>query len=215
MAEKTWRRGQKRDYTDRPLTEEERAFAEDEKNYNLLFFYMRKWGLDEEEWYDILIIPYLQAVKKYHVYEPAKQYAFSTILKMKLKTAISNELRAQNRQKRKPEGGFVSLDYTVEGDNPFSEHKNESLWIDTKISVEHQVLLKMMFNDFYNECLERYKADFYKEELDMLISGYSFKKILRESLKKYGGCNDDGFYTWCLEEDIKKFRQCFKEVFGI
>ena len=172
--------------------------------------------LDPEEWYDILIIPYLDAVKKYHEYEPAKQYSFSTVLKTKLKTAVSNELRARNTKKRMPEGGFVSLNYTMEGDNPFSEFEMDEWWIDTKTSVERQVILKMMFKDFYEECLRSAgDSSIYKEELNMLIAGYSFKKILRETLKRYGGCNDDGFYTWCLELDIQKFRKCFKDVFGI
>ena len=34
-------RGRKADYTDRPLTDEERAFASDENNYNQLFKFMR------------------------------------------------------------------------------------------------------------------------------------------------------------------------------
>lgn len=163
MEERTWRRGQKRDYTDRPLTEEERAFAEDEKNYKLLFFYMRKWRLNEEEWYDILIIPYLQAVKKYHVYEPAKQYAFTTVLKTKLKTAISNELRS--RRRRTPEGGFVSLDYTMEGDNPFSENTIDEWWLDRKINVERQVILKELFEEFYEKCIKYEDVELYGDEI--------------------------------------------------
>lgn len=63
--ERTWRKGQKQTYTDRPLTEEEKIFSADLENYNQLFKYMRIYKLDQEEWYDILIIPYLQAVKKY------------------------------------------------------------------------------------------------------------------------------------------------------
>ena len=33
MEERTWRRGQKADYTDRPLTEEEKRFAEEHHDY--------------------------------------------------------------------------------------------------------------------------------------------------------------------------------------
>lgn len=40
--------------------------------------------LDPEEWYDILIIPYLDAVKKYHEYESVRKYAFGTVLKNNL-----------------------------------------------------------------------------------------------------------------------------------
>lgn len=49
----------------------------------------------------------------------------------------------------------------------------------------------------------------------MLLEGCTLKQILRTTLKMYGGCNDDGLYTWALDEDIKKFRKIFKEIFGI
>ena len=67
MEERIWRRGQKQTYTDRPLTDEEREFAADWENYKKLFEFMNFYHMNQEEWYDILIIPYLQAVKKYHV----------------------------------------------------------------------------------------------------------------------------------------------------
>ncbi|MFW5677143.1 MAG: hypothetical protein ACOCNL_12910, partial [Acetivibrio ethanolgignens] len=110
-----------KNYSIRPLTDEEREFAADEGNYSYLFFYMRKMRLDPEEWYDILIIPYLDAVKKYHEYESARQYAFSTVLKNKLYSALTAELKKRKSQKRMPEGGIYSLDYTEQGDNPFAE----------------------------------------------------------------------------------------------
>ena len=51
-----------KNYSIRPLTEEERVFAEE--HYSLFFYIMRNnLHLDPEEWYDILIIPYLDAVK--------------------------------------------------------------------------------------------------------------------------------------------------------
>lgn len=71
-----------KNYSIRPLTEEERVFAEE--HYSLFFYIMRNnLHLDPEEWYDILIIPYLDAVKKYHEYESVRKYAFGTVLKNK------------------------------------------------------------------------------------------------------------------------------------
>lgn len=49
------------EHTTRPLTEEEKQFAED--HHDLMYRYMKIHELDPEEWYDILIIPYLNAVK--------------------------------------------------------------------------------------------------------------------------------------------------------
>ena len=132
-----------KNYSIRPLTDDERAFAADEGNYSYLFFYMRKMRLDPEEWYDILIIPYLDAVKKYHEYESARQYAFSTVLKNKLYSALTAELKQRKSKKRMPEGGIYSLDYTEQGDNPFAEytsHALEDFWIDRKQQTERIVL---------------------------------------------------------------------------
>ena len=44
MEERTWRRGQKQTYTDRPLTDEEREFAADWENYKKLFEIMRYYN---------------------------------------------------------------------------------------------------------------------------------------------------------------------------
>lgn len=137
-------------YSIRPLTEEERIFSADEGNYAYLFFYMRKMKLDPEEWYDIFIIPYLDAVKKYHEYETARQYAFSTVLKNKLYTAFTAELKKRRSKKRMPERDMLSLDYTFEGDNPFSEYISkelENFWIDQKQQTEKIVLDKEMLTE--------------------------------------------------------------------
>ena len=48
-----------------PLTAEEKAFSADLENYDQFFKYMKINKLDQEEWYDILILHYLRAVKKY------------------------------------------------------------------------------------------------------------------------------------------------------
>jgi hypothetical protein len=218
MEERTWRRGQKHSYTERPLTNEERAFAEE--HHDCLFYYMRMHNLNSEEWYDILVIPYLEAVKKYFNYEPCKEFSFPTILNKKLDTAVMNYWRATKRQKRMPEGGFVSLDFMLEGDNPFSEHMaHEDWWIDKRVSVERRVILKELFNEFYRKCItnindfdgEEEICEYLKYELDLLIEGYTHKKAHRETEKhfKYGYNYND------FERDVEGFRRIFKQVFGI
>ena len=87
-ANKEWRRGQKAPYTDRPLTEQEKIFAEE--HHDLMYRYMRVHKLDVEEWYDRLIIPYLQAVKKYHEYERLQKLKFEQIFFRTLDSARSN-----------------------------------------------------------------------------------------------------------------------------
>lgn len=208
-----------KNYSIRPLTAEEREFAADMDNYNYLFFYMKKWDLEQDEWYDILIEPYLNAVKKYHEYESARQYAFSTVLKNMLYTAFTRELKKRRAKKRMPEGGLVSLDYTMEGDNPFAEYNVAEWWVDKKDSVEKQVIFKELFAEFYKKCIT-YEDDFWGEdaineylkmELDLLLEGYSVKQANRKTENKY----QYGYNAERLERDLISIRKKFTEVFCI
>ena len=172
-----------KNYSIRPLTEEEKIFAADEGNYSYLFFYMKKMRLDPEEWYDILIIPYLDAVKKYHEYESARQYAFSTVLKNKLYSALTAELKQRKSQKRMPEGGIYSLDYTEQGDNPFVEytsHALEDFWIDRKQQTEKIVLDKAMLAEILVGL-----DDVQGRIFEMLLEGYNKKEIGKELCISY------------------------------
>lgn len=193
MEERTWRRGQKQTYTDRPLTEEEKKFAADWENYKKLFEIMRYYNLDEEEWYDILIIPYLQAVKKYHVREDLrKNYKFFHVLNLMLTKAMYNHNRAMNRQSRKPEGGFVSLDYTLQGDNPFCEYQIDEWWIDRNQQTERVVLDKYMLesiliglNDVQTRIFEMLLEGYSKAEISRQLSiSYTILKAQLEKLQK-------------------------------
>ena len=177
MKAQNIKRGRKADYTDRPLTDEERAFASDENNYNQLFKFMRVNRLNPDEWYDILIIPYLQAVKKYCSREDLHIYPFHAISNKVLSCAVHHHYRAMHTQKRMPVGGFVSLDYMMEGDNPFSEYGVSEWWHDRKVSIESDVVFKELFAAFYKKCIT-YEDDFWgedaineylKKELDLLL----------------------------------------------
>lgn len=210
----------KADYTDRPLTEDERVFAGSKENHNQLFKFMKRNRLDPEEWYDILVIPYLNAVKKYCSRQELQIYPFSKILEKKLSRAVYEEYRKSTRQKRIPADKMFSLDYTVEGDNPYSEHTLDEMWIDRKTSVEKTVILKEMFKEFYEKCTT-YEADdiydggeineYVKCELDLLLQGYTHKQVNRMTEKKYYY----GYDVYDLERTIEDFRKVFKEVFGI
>lgn len=175
MEERTWRREQKQTYTDRPLTEEEREFAADWENYKKLFEIMRHYNLNEEEWYDILIIPYLQAVKKYHVREDLRaNYKFFHVLHLMLTKAVYNHNRHINRQNQW-HNGIISLDYTLQGDNPFCEYQIDEWWIDRKQQTERIVLDKYML-----ESILIGLNDVQTRIFEMLLEGYSKAEISRQ-----------------------------------
>lgn len=217
MNENTWIRGKKHNYTDRPLTDNEREFAGLKENHDLIFKYCKINRLDVSEWYDILVIPYLEAVKKYVTEKPeVQQWRFSTVLFKKFDTAVMNHNRAMHRKKRMPEGGFVSLDYMVEGDNPFAEHKIEAYWIDKKAGVERQVIFNETFKEFYKKCItindegNSWVSEYLKKELDLLLERYTVKQVNKKTEELYP-------YDYNVEDliiDMQMFRRVFKEVFG-
>lgn len=200
--ERAWKRGQKQTYTDRPLTDEEREFAGTWENYKKLFEFMHYYKMDENEWYDILIIPYLQAVKKYHVREDLRaKYKFWHVCNLMLSKAVYNHNRAMNRQKRKPEGGILSLDYMMEGENQFSEYRIEPWWIDPMKNVERYVIEKEFLNDIYSN-LHRYaESDLLKLIINMRQEGWSDYHIAKKAM---GTLSDyDG---WSVKEIEKLIR---------
>ena len=202
-----------------PLTAEEKAFSADLENNNQFFKYMKMNKLDQEEWYDILILHYLRAVKKYLNIPHLQQYEFGAILFKTLDSARSNYCKAMTIQKRMPEGGLVSLDYTME-DKKGKEYQIEAWLIDRKASVEKQIIFKKMFKEFYKRCTT-YDDDFWgnesevneylKCELDLLIEGYSQYQTWKKTENEF----PYGYTLYNLERDIEGFRRIFKEVFGI
>ena len=93
-----------RDYAEHPLTEEEQDFAEE--NHELMYKYMKAYKLDLEEWYDVLIIPYLQAVKKYFSYSDLRKYKFERICFRTLDSARKNHWIKSERMKCYPDGNY-------------------------------------------------------------------------------------------------------------
>lgn len=163
-------------YTNRQLTEQEKRFAEE--HHNLMYRYMRIHELDFEEWYDILIIPYLQAVKKYHEYERLQQYKFEQIFFRTLDNARSNYWRDMNRQKRCPESGVWSLD-AMSSESYRNNERDDSDTLSRIKGVSQQDYLEeraidnVIIQNLLEE-LEQYKA---KEVVNMLLDGKSGVEI--------------------------------------
>lgn len=166
---------------DRPLTEEERVFSADLENYDWLFKYMSINKLDQEEWYDILILHYLRAVKKYLNIPHLQQYEFSTILFRTLDNARINYFRDINREKRMPSGGIVSLDWEEESMN--GKRTAPMTWIDLKQSVEKTVMYHEMILEILSN-LNDVQAEIFK----MTMEEYN-----REEIKRYLGIKKGTF----------------------
>ena len=94
-----------------------------------------------------------------------------------------------------PEGGFVSLDYDLEGDNPFSGHPLDAYWIDKTKNVEAYVIE----NDFLRELFAnvgRYaEPELLEMVLNMRIQGYTDTEIAR-----WARLELDDYRDWTLAE---------------
>lgn len=162
-------------HTDRPLTEYERIFASEPENYKQLFTFMSRNGLNADEWYDILIIPYLSAVKKYCSREELHIYPFWSILTRVLSCAYHHHYRSLNAQKSIPRACVVSLDYNLQGDNPFCEYQIDEWWIDHRQQTEKVVFDRYMVESILMELNATQSRIF-----EMLLEGYSKVEIGRQ-----------------------------------
>lgn len=161
----------KASYTDRPLTEEERIFAE--KRHDLMYRYMRIHELDIDEWYDRLIIPYLQAVKKYHEYKKLQSYKFEQIFFRTLDSARSNYWRDLNRKKRCPEGGVWSLEGLCSNNDYDDLDFYEIVSDKTAYLIDELITAEFDARNLFNE-LEKMQ---YKEIIALRLQDYDGKEI--------------------------------------
>lgn len=165
---------QKIKWTDKPLTEEERVFAEE--NHYVLFKFMTSYKLDYSEWYDILVLPYLNPVKKYHRLIELQKFDFGAIAYKTLGSALTNHFRNENRMCRKPEGGFVYIDSLTKYDNSLPPGDKLGYWIDQKQQVEKQVIEKETL-----VLILRNLDEMQKQIFTMLLEGYT-KCLIREAV---------------------------------
>lgn len=93
----------------RPLTDTEAQFAE--AHMGIIFWYLSRRQLPFDEWFDVVVIRYLEAVKRWHEDEALRaRYSFTTIAVGAMRSSVHNEFRAQRRRIQ-----TVSLYDTVPG----------------------------------------------------------------------------------------------------
>jgi RNA polymerase sigma factor (sigma-70 family) len=95
------------------LTAEQQKFAE--KNHNLIYKFLNAYRIPEDDFYDIVVFGYLQAVKSYFE-KPglSGKYAFSTIAWNSMRTSLANHYQEQSRLKRK--AVIIDIDAVINDD---------------------------------------------------------------------------------------------------
>lgn len=82
-----------------PLTQKERLFAG--RHHDNVKKFLSHYRLPEDEYYDVVIFGYLLAVQEYLGSPKLQKYSFKTIAWNQMHSALVDEYRYRNRQKRK------------------------------------------------------------------------------------------------------------------
>lgn len=99
---------------DVPLTDEQAAFAAEHHDKTVYGFLGRR-QLPADEFYDVIIFGYLKAVRDYLTRGDLRKYAFATIAKQDMRSALSCYLNAQKRPCRNAEAHGYIEDHTAQG----------------------------------------------------------------------------------------------------
>lgn len=84
--------------SDIPLTPEQRLFAAE--NHDLVYAFLNDKHLSENDFYDVIIFGYLDAVRRYFANPHLQQYSFGTIAWGGMQGALANYKRSMQRKKR-------------------------------------------------------------------------------------------------------------------
>ena len=101
-----------------PLTEQQKDFAA--ANHGLVHAFLNAYGLNEDEFYDVVIFGYLRAVRRYFTEANLKKYKFGTIAWNCMRVDLLNHYKANRRQKRNAE--VVSIHVCLSHDGLPLEH---------------------------------------------------------------------------------------------
>ena len=96
-----------------PLTKEQQEFAAE--HHGLVYKFLNDNHLSEDEFYDVVIFPYLTAVRDYCNSSSAQKYSFSTIAMRQMKFRLCDYFRAQERHKRNAEILSIHLSLYPDG----------------------------------------------------------------------------------------------------
>ena len=142
-----------RDYAERPLTKEEQAFAEE--NHELMYKYMKAYKLDLEEWYDVLIIPYLQAVKKYFSYSDLRKYKFERICFRTLDSARKNHWIKSERMKCYPDGNYFYYPTQTTTEDEALALGMLKVAVESLTDIQREILLSLVNGSRSSDVIEK------------------------------------------------------------
>lgn len=96
-----------------PLTKDQQDFAAE--HHGLVYKFLNDNHLPEDEFYDVVIFPYLKSVQDFFLRESLQMYSFSTIAWRYMSRGISNYFKGQSCRKRHAEIISMQLEPHTEG----------------------------------------------------------------------------------------------------
>jgi len=135
------------------MTREQQDFAA--TNHNLVYDFLNKKHLGENEYYDIVIFGYLRAVQKYIQRPELHRYKFSTIAWSAMETDLKNYHEYKNRPMRKavccsleqviPCTDGLLLGAVIPTHNPIERFEDSLLWMEvaSMINKKQMDILQM------------------------------------------------------------------------
>lgn len=149
------------------MTREQQDFAA--TNHSLVFKFLNKKHLGEDEYYDIVVFGYLRAVQKYIQRSELHRYKFSTIAWSSMETDVKNYHNYKNRSMRK--AVCYSLDQVIPN--------TEDLLLGSVISSSYNIAERFEESLLWMEVASAIT----KKQMDILqmkIAGMSEREIARE-----------------------------------
>ena len=148
-----------------PLTPEQRKLAE--KHHNLIFYFMNRKGLDQEEFYDILAIALCKAAR---LYDPS-EYTFTTYCYRCFENTLRMHIRDNKRRiQSAPFSAFEIHNDSDDIDNVIEETAECEEALQSFDELETAILIK----GFVENLPEKLK-----QTLKLRVQGYSQIEISR------------------------------------
>lgn len=153
-------------YCDVPLTTEQRDFAED--NHELVYQFLQQNHFSFDEYYDIAVFGYLNAIYRYFSDAELQHYSFSTIAFQNMRRTCNGYIKATKRR------GFLE-----EAIGIHDLYERNFLYIipynDFQTALMEQVEAKLLLHDLASKISEQQM-----KIVRMKASGYSLREIAQK-----------------------------------
>lgn len=144
------------------LTEQESAFAAE--HHSLIYYFLNKKELPEDEYYDVIVFGYLNGVQKYFRREDLQQYPFTTLAWRAMNSSYVNYERSKSRSQSNVQVLSLHEPY-------YSVYTLKEIIVDAKDYAEETISAMAVSETL--QCFDQTE----REILMLLMEGYPKPKI--------------------------------------